>query len=110
MKLYVDDLRPIPPGWIFARGFEEAMRILASGKITYLSLDHDLGQGEGKEGYDILKIMEKAVAERKFKPPQVIIVHSDNAGARKKMEQAIESIKNLVRIEKVRNWAKEGKK
>jgi hypothetical protein len=42
-KLFVDDVRPIPPGWVGARTVEQAMTYLATGNVEYASLDHDLG-------------------------------------------------------------------
>lgn len=44
MKLYLDDVRPAPEGWVLARSVDEAMNILMkSGSLYELSLDFDLG-------------------------------------------------------------------
>lgn len=46
MKIYLDDLRPAPEGWVLARSVAEAQRIIDSrpGAPDYeLSLDFDLG-------------------------------------------------------------------
>lgn len=43
MKLYVDDVRNPPPGWIVARTIEEAKKFLLSGEVEECSLDHDMG-------------------------------------------------------------------
>ncbi len=45
-----------------------------------------------KNGYDVVLWIEEMVAREKFIPPQSIIVHSANSGARKKMELGITSI------------------
>jgi hypothetical protein len=42
MKLYVDDIRACPEGWIPARTVTEAIRILATMPIQEVSLDHDI--------------------------------------------------------------------
>jgi hypothetical protein len=44
LALFVDDRRDPPPGdWTVARSSAAAIEILATGKVTYLSLDYDLG-------------------------------------------------------------------
>lgn len=42
MKLYVDDLRKCPDGWVLARSVTEAIRILATQSVDEVSLDHDI--------------------------------------------------------------------
>ena len=41
MKLFVDDIRRQPEGWHIARTNTEAIRLLATGSIEEISLDHD---------------------------------------------------------------------
>lgn len=41
-KLFVDDMREIPPGWIGARTVSEAIAVLAALPISHVSLDHDI--------------------------------------------------------------------
>lgn len=43
VKLWHDDVRPAPEGWVWARTNGEAMELLASGEVTHVSLDHDMG-------------------------------------------------------------------
>jgi hypothetical protein len=43
MKLWLDDARPAPQGWVHVKTVQDAQRLLASGKVTHASLDHDLG-------------------------------------------------------------------
>ncbi len=94
MKVYLDDVRPAPAGWTQVRWPDEAIRLLAGGGVTDLSLDHDLGDDRRGTGYDVLLWVERAVAERGFVPPE-IAVHSANVSARLKMEQAITKIREL---------------
>lgn len=94
MKVFLDDERIAPDGWIQVRWPEEAIQLLKSGNVTELSLDHDLGDDERGTGYDVILWVEEAVANSGFRPP-VIKVHSANSSAREKMELGIQSIKRL---------------
>jgi|SRR5665213_247162 hypothetical protein len=42
MKLYVDDLRKCPEGWTLARNNTDAIRLLSTGYVTDISVDHDI--------------------------------------------------------------------
>ena len=95
MKLYVDDCRDAPEGWTAARTYEEAMQRIASGKVTHLSLDHDLGDACGQTGYDILKMIERAMVQVGFSPPPVIKIHTANPAGYRNMKLALESIHKL---------------
>lgn len=46
MKLYLDDERPTPEGWVGVKTYTECVAVLASGDVTHISLDHDLGTPE----------------------------------------------------------------
>jgi len=96
MKVYLDDVRDAPDGWVRAYTAAAAIEFLRSGKVTHLSLDHDLGEEiTYGTGYDVLLWLEEQVMCHGFTPPK-ITVHSANYGARPKMEQAIESIEAFV--------------
>ena len=73
---------------------EDVIELLKTGRVTDLSLDHDLGNDERGTGYDVLLWIEKAVATGVFIPPR-IVVHSANPPARAKMEAGITRIHNL---------------
>lgn len=45
VKLWLDDLRPAPQGWKWAKTYEEAVEMLVKNEVTVASLDHDLGYG-----------------------------------------------------------------
>jgi hypothetical protein len=91
MKVFLDDERATPEGWIRAYWPAEAIALLQSGKVTHISLDHDLGDDARGTGYDVVLWIEEAVMTRGFQPPQMA-VHSANASARQKMEMGIRSI------------------
>lgn len=45
MKLWIDDVREAPEGWMWAKSTNEALRIIrfGPGDIEIISLDHDAG-------------------------------------------------------------------
>lgn len=43
MKLWLDDVRPAPEGWVWVKTVDEAKKLLESGQVQQASLDHDLG-------------------------------------------------------------------
>jgi len=94
MKVFLDDERDAPPGWIRAHWPDEAIKMLQSGNVTDISLDHDLGDDARGTGYDVILWIEEAVAMRGFKAPN-IKVHSANSSARQKMELGIAKIASM---------------
>lgn len=91
MKVYLDDERIAPPGWVQVRWPDEAIALLNTGEVCELSLDHDLGDDVRGTGYDVLRWIEEQVVCRQFVPP-IMHVHSANPPARARMEAAILSI------------------
>ena len=97
MKVYLDDLRPTPEGWVRVFWPDEAIELLKSGDVEIISLDHDLGDDKKGTGYDVVLWVEEAVVTEKFSPPE-IVVHSANSVGRAKMEAGIRSIYKLSKI------------
>ena len=97
MKIYLDDERIAPDGWTQVRWPDEAIKLLKTGEVTHLSLDHDLGDDERGTGYDVVLWVEKAVATDGFVPP-TMKVHSANSSARVKMEAGIRAIERMHRL------------
>ena len=95
MKVYLDDERATPEGWVRCYWPDEVIELLYSGEVTEVSLDHDLGDDDRGTGYDVLLWIEEAVGERGWKPPKMA-VHSANSSARQKMDAAIRQIAKLV--------------
>ena len=94
MRVFLDDVRPAPEGWVLVRWPSEVIALLEAGEVAELSLDHDLGDDK-ITGYDVLVWLEEAVAMRGFVPP-TIRIHSANVVGRARMEQAIASIERLA--------------
>jgi len=84
MKIYLDDERIAPVGWIQVRWPDEVIELLEKGNVTHLSLDHDLGNDQIGTGYDVLLWIEEKVALSDFIPPNIHI-HSANTSAQLRM-------------------------
>jgi len=95
MRIFLDDERATPEGWVRAYWPSEVIALLERGGVIEVSLDHDLGDNQRGTGYDVILWVEEAVATRGFKPPK-LMVHSANTSARIKMERGIENIERLA--------------
>lgn len=95
MKVYLDDERATPEGWVRAWWPDEVIALLETGQVSELSLDHDLGDDQRGTGYDVILWIEEAVALRGFVPPH-IHVHSANSAAVARMRAGVRAIEALV--------------
>ena len=96
MKVFLDDLRKTTEGWFHVYWPDEAIKLLKTGQVEEISLDHDLGDDERGTGYDVVLWIEEAVVTEGFVPPK-IAVHSSNSAARARMESGIASIMKLAK-------------
>jgi hypothetical protein len=94
MKVFLDDERATPAGWTRVYWPLEAIRLLETGAVEEISLDHDLGDDARGTGYDVVLWVEEAVV-RGFRPPK-IVVHSANSSARARMEAGVAAIERLA--------------
>jgi hypothetical protein len=100
LEMWLDDNRKPSefhnPSMVWVKTAEEAIKLLQTGKVTYASLDHDLG--EGKSGYDVVCWME----EHNIWPVDGVDVHSMNPVGRKNMQVVIDKAyaerRNMPRI------------
>lgn len=81
MKVYLDDERQAPEGWVRVYWPFQVIELLKAGEVTEISLDHDLGDDHRGTGYDVILWIEEAVYTESF-APQVIHIHSANSSAR----------------------------
>ncbi len=96
MKVYLDDERKAPNGWKLVKTPKEAIKLLKSGKVSEISLDHDLGDDDKiGTGYDVLLYIEQQVYLHDYIPPKIKI-HTANVSARIKMEAALHNIKKIL--------------
>jgi len=79
VNVFLDDIRPNPPGFELARTAEEAIYYLKTRKVNILSLDYDLGTSP-VTGYDVVRFMVE-----KHRYPQQIVIHSANPFGRRRM-------------------------
>lgn len=91
MKVFLDDERRTPAGWVRAYWPDQVITLLESGLVEELSLDHDLGDDRRGTGYDVILWLEEAVISGRLRPPR-INVHSANAAARARMLAGVAAI------------------
>ena len=99
MKIWLDDIRNAPPGWVRAFTPEQVIGLLQLGKVTALALDHDLGLDDGESertGYTVLLWLEMEVGTGRWTGlvPE-ITVHSGNPVGRDRMLRVIRTIHRL---------------
>jgi len=103
MKIYLDDERYPPIGWIRTKNVNSTITLLKTGRVVSLSLDHDLGTNK-ECGYDVLLWIEEQVFTNKtYKLPNNIYIHTANPSARKKMDLALNKIKETYYEKKKKN-------
>lgn len=96
MRIWLDDVRPMPPGWdVRVTTAEQAITALRLGRVSAISLDHDLGEGQ-KTGYDVACWIEQAAYDDEIGQIEVEI-HSDNAVGRKNIAAAIKNAQKFWR-------------
>ena len=94
ISIFLDDLRPTPKGFERTYTVPETIELIQDCQkknieIDLLSLDNDLRENEA-EDYTVLDwIEEQFYEDDTFQLPNKIIVHSDNAAARERMEMVI---------------------
>lgn len=98
LKIWLDDERPAPFGWIPTRWPSEAILFLQSFNVSEISLDHDLGDDERGTGYDVLLWLEEQVfTNPTYKLPKIKI-HTANPSASKRMRQALSAIERRYNV------------
>ncbi|WP_170219494.1 cyclic-phosphate processing receiver domain-containing protein [Nocardioides litoris] len=75
MRLWIDDLRPAPEGWRWAKTSREAIAILEAQPADAVSFDHDLGRD--RDGDDTTRAVVLWMCEHDRWPPTVH-VHTAN--------------------------------
>jgi len=88
MKLYVDDRRAAPAGWILARSASEAIALLSQGGVEELSLDYDLGDPTRGTGLDILVWLKAALSSGDLALPR-LYAHSGSTLGRHRLQDRI---------------------
>lgn len=97
IKIYLDDLRYTPHGWLRTYTVDETIQALQDneGNVEALSLDNDLGFMQ-KEGHKVAEWLEKVVMTQGYPAPEILIAHTANIVARAKMETIFNNIRRYV--------------
>ncbi len=90
MKIWVDDLRPVPEGYEWARSVNQAISLVekaevAGEEIELLDLDHDLGDYYF-DGGDAIKLLDWLAQRDTFYP---VRIHTANPVGRENMQRMI---------------------
>jgi hypothetical protein len=101
IKVYLDDERQTPEGWVRAYWPDEVIELIKQGDVEEISLDHDLGDDDRGTGYDVLLWIEEQVfTDPNFVLPE-INVHSANTSAVEKMLRAVNAIYQMDERKKI---------
>ena len=87
MRIWLDDIRPAPAGYIHHTDPEVVIELLLTGQVTAISFDHDLGE-DMLSGYDVAKVIEQLAFEACITRVEWQI-HSANPVGRKNIEAAM---------------------
>ena len=91
VKIWVDDIREVPEGYVGTKSVEETIRLIEEieekgGMVELLDLDHDLGD-YAQFGGDAIKILDYLVERETFYP---ILIHTANPVGRANMIRMID--------------------
>lgn len=91
MKIWVDDLREVPKGYIGTKSVNETISLIEKmeiegEQIELIDLDHDLGDYVSQGG-DAIKILDYLAERGTFYP---IAIHTANPVGRANMERMIQ--------------------
>lgn len=92
-KLWLDDERPAPAGWIPCRWPAEVCLHIQAGWVSHVSLDHDLGDDARGTGYDVITWLEDNI-DKFYDMDGIpkVLVHSANASAAARMRAGLEAL------------------
>ncbi len=90
MKLWLDDLRPVPYGYEGAKSVNEAKKLIQEAEhngieIEALDLDHDLGD-YADQGGDAIRLLDWLAERGTFYPVEI---HTVNPVGRANMERIL---------------------
>ncbi len=96
MKIWLDDLRPMPIGFdIHCKTSNDAINLIQKGFVTHISFDHDLGEDD--TGYKVAFFIEKNAFFNKISPLSWEI-HSANPVGKNNIEMAMRNAEKFWKI------------
>ena len=99
-KLWLDDERPEPEGWVRAKTASQAILHLSTHRFGEVSLDHDLGPDSSGTGYQVAVWLEDEAMTNPSFPIPIVHIHTANPSARVKMALAVKNINEARRARK----------
>lgn len=90
MKIYLDDTRNVPDGFVLAKSVNQAKRLIYQAEINnipieLLDLDHDLGEF-AYDGGDAIRLLDWLVERETYYP---VKIHTANPVGRANMQRLI---------------------
>jgi len=77
VRIWLDDERPAPPDWHWARTVDEAIHMLGAGDVAEISLDYDLDYSDpGRDGMEVMEWLLEAADDGLEMP--VVHFHTAN--------------------------------
>lgn len=96
MRLWLDDIRPMPEDFDFAVTTAQcAINELSGDNVDFISFDHDLGDEHGT-GYTVACWIERAIYNRLLRKCPDYAIHSANPVGRENIRRAMEHAKQLA--------------
>lgn len=96
MKVYLDDVRPAPPGWRRTTTVRETIRLIRSGRVREVSLDYDLDYTDPRHnGAEVLEWLAEAVGGSRPVPVPTLHVHTANPYGGFRMAELIRLIEAI---------------
>ena len=90
MNLWLDDIRKKPDGFdLHVTNVRSAKELIITGRVKFISFDHDLGDNQDT-GYDLAKFIEELAANNMI-PRLGWSIHSANPVGAEKIRQAMKS-------------------
>ena len=90
IRIWLDELRPAPEGYICCRSVNEAKRLIRSlssdSKVAVIDCDHDLGD-YAFDGGDGIRLLDWLAENERFYP---IVLHTMNPVGRENMRRLIQ--------------------
>ena len=88
MKIWLDDLRPAPGGYVWCRSVNEAIRFIKSteSEIELIDCDHDLGV-YAADGGDGIKLLDWLLERNTLYP---VALHTMNPVGRENMRRMLQ--------------------
>lgn len=106
MKLWVDDIRPAPEGWVRAKTVTEAIRLIHTNPIEEVSLDHDIsykvsiGHGDARPfcAPETFEPVARFISVVRHYNDLKITLHTANAVAAKKMADILSGFDVMIKL------------